>query len=605
MRVCFESFRVLTTAIIFVSLNLSFAGLAAGNDIVATEDVVAGSSVFVFRGSKKRPQEAGAASGRSGGIKRSYQAKVKGQVSQAQNRKAAQAKARKEALAKARAKERLARLKLSNNLAEAGETKLETGDIDGAIKDFRASLNANPKNADASAGLSDALTVKGIQASDAGNSDEAVTLLNEAAKRDPKNAIAFLKLGEIHGAGGRKELAAVNYEKAITIDPELSTAYLPAALAYGELGQHEKAEALFVKAEAADPTNVDILIARAQFLSDRGKAAEAVALIDKAAAAEPANPAVHYVRGLALTRSGQAPAAIEAFKRAGQLDAGFAAAWIELGVLYYNAGDYRSALTAYLSAVRVDGNNAKLRYQLASTYRQLERYPEANVEYAIAAKTITDDPNLYSEWGYCLGKASQWENATARLEKAKEISPTAEDESNVGWAYYNGAQADKAAKNDAAANEKLEKGKQSLESAVQKDPNLDAAHMNLGSTYNSLGEHDKAVIALNEAVRLHNDWAIALNQLGLAYRGSNNLPLALAQFNRVVALDGNNVSGLFNLGSTQHAAGDKKGAKATQARLKKIRPDLADQLGNIIAGKAIEFGTQKLKQKLRIPGFPY
>ena len=129
--------------------------------------------------------------------------------------------------------------------------------------------------------------------------------------------------------------------------------------------------------------------------------------------------------------------------------------------------------------------------------------------------------------------------------------------------------------------------------------------MNLGSTQNSLGEHDQAVVSLNQAVKLHSDWVIAMNQLGLAYRGTNNLSLALAQFNRVVILDGNNVAGLFNLGSTQHASGDTKGAKKTQDRLKKLRPDLANLLGSVIANKVIDMGTQKIKEKIRLPGIPF
>ena len=185
------------------------------------------------------------------------------------------------------------------------------------------------------------------------------------------------------------------------------------------------------------------------------------------------------------------------------------------------------------------------------------------------------------------------------------MSPTAVDEANVGWGYYNAAQADKQAKNDDAATAKLQKSKEHSTKAVEKDPKLDAAYVNLGSAHNSLGEHDQAVVALDKAVQIHSDWAIALNQLGVAHRGLGNMTMALTQFNRVVTIDGNNVMGLFNLGSAQHATGDKKGAKQTQARLKKLNPALADELGSIIAGKLIDAGKQKIREKIRIPGIPF
>lgn len=598
--------KIFFSFLAFVSISFNGVPVVLAGDIVATEDVVAGSSVFVFRDSSKRPQErAGGSIGLGGNRKKSYREKVNTQIAAARKKKADAAKARAAAVAAARKKERLAKLKLSNTLAASAETKMGSGDVAGAIVDYRSSLKANPKNAESLSGLSEALTASGLQTAGEDNNEAAVPLFDEAVKLDPKNEVAFTKLGEIHDARGRNALAITNYEKALAIDPEMSSLYLPVALAYVEAGNAAKADVYLTKAEASGASGTDAKMARGVLLYKQNKNAEALAVFDQIAAAEPQNGAVQYQRAVLFDKLGQPDKAVDTFKKATQIDPGYAPAWFDLGVIYYNKGDYKNALNAYQSAVKADNSNARAHANLASTYRQLERFAEANAEYKIAAETIKDDPNLYSEWGYCLGKTAEWDKATARLETAKGLSPTAEEESNVGWAYYNSAQADKAAKNDAAAKEKLEKGRLSLQTAVQKDPNLDAAHMNLGSTYNSLGEHDKAVISLNEAVRLHNDWVIALNQLGLAYRGTNNVSMALNSFNRVVVLDGNNVSGLFGLGSAQYASGDKNGAKKTQAKLKKIRPDLADQLGSIIAGKAIEYGTQKLKEKIRIPGFPF
>ncbi len=602
----FRITKVIIAIITITSLNLSGMSSVYANDIVASEDVVTGSSVFVFRESRRRPQEsAGTSSQSRAGRSSSHQARVNAQIAASRKKKADAAKARQAAIAQARARERLAKLKLSNTLAAAAEKQMEAGDVAGATVNYRNSLKANPKNAEALAGLSEALTVTGIQTAGENYAPSAIPLFEESVKLDPKNAIAFAKLGEIHDAHGRNALAITNYEKALAIDPELSSLFLPVALAHMEAGDTVKAGEYLSKAEAAGTDGTDARYARGVLFARENKFSEALAIFDQLAAVEPNNAALHSQRGSALVKLGQTQKAIEAFRRVTQLEPGNASAWFELGVIYYNTGDFSNAATAYQASIKADPSNARAHANLANSYRQMERYHEAIAAYKIAAETIKDDPNLYSEWGYCLGKVAEWDRAAAQLETASKVGGSAADDSNVGWAYYNAAQKDKAAKNDAAAKEKLEKGRTVLESSVQKDPNLDAGHLNLGSTYNSLGEHEKAVIALNEAIRLHNDWVIALNQLGLAYRGSNNLSMAMAQFNRAVVLDGNNVSGLFNLGSVQFASGDKKGAQRTQARLKKIRPDLADQLGSIIAGKAIDIGTQKLRQKVRIPGIRY
>src|SRR6185369_15339551 len=90
-------------------------------------------------------------------------------------------------------------------------------------------------------------------------------------------------------------------------------------------------------------------------------------------------------------------------------------------------------------------------------------------------------------------------------------------------------------------------GRAFLEKAVQEDPKLDAAYLNLGSTYNGLGEFQLAVSVLNVALGIRPNWVVAINQLGTGYRGAGDLASAIAQFQRATTLDTNNVLGLFSL----------------------------------------------------------
>ena len=600
--------KVFLSVLTLLSLNL--AGLtvpARATDLVPSDDLSGGASVFVFRESRKKPQEKGAYSGsRSAGAGgRARRDRVKSQIAANRRKKAAAAKARQTQLARARARERNAKLKLSNTLTARAETLLEKGDIDAATTNFREALKANPKNADASTGLSEALTAKGIETAGENQNAAAVPFLEEAVKLNSRNDIAYAKLGEIHDAAGRNEIALTNYEKALAIDPEFTSLYLPVGLAYVESGDVTKADNYLAKAEAAGLAGSEAKFARAELLSKQNKNPEAIAAFDSIIQVEPQNAEAYYQRGVVYGRMNDAEKSVASYKEAVRVDPAMAAAWFDLGVTYYNAGDYKNALAAYKEVVRIDSGNAHAHANLASVYRQLEQYPEANAEYKQAEVGIKNNPDLYSEWGFCLGKTNEWDKAVARLETAEDLSPTPVDRTNVGWGYYNAAQADKAAKNEVAADAKLEKGKESLQLAVKEDPNFDAAYMNLGATHNQLGEHEEAVAALDKAVTLRSDWVIALNQLGMAYRGTNNLSMALTQFNRVVTIDGNNVMGLFNLGSAQYANGDKKDAKKTQARLKKLNPALADQLGNIIAGALIDEGKRQIRNKIRIPGLPF
>lgn len=609
----FRSSRSLSALFSFVSiLSVTFSGLAVNvraNDLVPEDDLSGGASVFVFRGSRKKPQERGAvrsfsAGGSVAGLRRE---RVRSQVVSSRKRRADAAKARAAAAARARARERNAKLKLSNTLTAQAEKQLESGNITGATVNFREALKANPKNADAKLGLSEALTATGIEAAGESLNEAAIKYLDEAVTLDPNNAAAYAKLGEIHESKGRNNEAIANYEKAIKADPEMTALYLPLGLAYAQAGKIVEAETYLNKASAAGFDSSEARMARAQILLKQDRTNEALAAYDAILKDEPQNGLAYYQRATVYGKMDQPDKAVASYREAVKYDPMLAGAWFDLGVIYYNQGKYTDALPAYQQVVKLEPENFKAQANLASTYRQLERYAEANAAYKAAEPGYKNDPDLYSEWGYCLGKTNEWDKSVARLNTARELSPDPVDNNNSGWGYYNAARWDKQNKRDTDATAKLQLGKMYLETAVKQDPKLDAAHLNLGATRNSLGDFQGAVAALNTALSLRSDWVIALNQLGLAYRGSNDLANALVQFQRVSALDANNAFGLVNLGQVYHLTGNKKEAKKVQDRLKKINPALANELSSFFSGKAVvDDARRKIESKVpRVPRIPY
>lgn len=592
-------------SIFSVLFSALLPGSVRANDIVPTDDLVGGASVFVFRGSSKRAQEsAGTARGfRAGfGGAGSSRARIAGQIAVSRKRKADAAKARAAELARIRAREKNARLKQSNTLTARAETQMANGDINGAITNFRAAIKLNAKNADASSGLSEALTAKGIQNAGENYNEAALALFDEAVKLDQKNGIAFTKMGEIHDAKGRNAQAIVNYEKALAIDPTITSILLPLGLAHAEAKNYVEAEAYLSKAEEAGLASSEARLARADIFTKQGRGQEAIALLDKIIASEPSNVAALYLRASALDKMGQANPAFVGYQKVLQLDPNFGLAWFDLGVAYYNRGEYLKALDAYQNATRIDPANYQAQANLASTFRQLERYAEANAAYKAAEPGNLTNADHYSEWGFCLGKTNEWDKAVIRLNRARELSPNAVDNTNLSWAYYNAARLDQKNKNEAAAKEKFELSRQYSQTAVQQDPKLDAAYMNLGSTSNALGDHQGAVNALNTAVSLRPNWVLAMNQLGLGYRGLGNLTAAINAFKQVSQLDSRNVFGLYNLGEVYHLTGKKKEAKQVADALKKIDPAFAGRLNDVLSGKiAIDAAKNQIQKQIKIP----
>ena len=405
------------------------------------------------------------------------------------------------------------------------------------------------------------------------NKESAIPYFEEAAKYDKQNDVAYAKMGAIYDANGKNDKAVANYEKAVSINPEYSMLYAPLGLAYIDAGEIQKAGETLQKSDAAGVDNVESRFLKGVLLYKQNENEQALAAFDRTLQLDDRNTEAQYYRGLTYDRLGQQDQAIAAYKQTLNIAPTYTAASFNLGVDYYNAGDYPDAAVAYQQTIQNDPDNAQAHANLASTYRQMERFKDANAEYKTASTGIKD-PDLYSEWGYCLGKTDEWDKSVARLETAKEMSPTAIDNSNVGWAYYNKGNTEAVAKNDEAAKKDYAAAKPYLETAVQQDPKLDAAYLNLGSTHNALGEFQIAVNVLQTALSLRPNWIIASNQLGLGYRGMNDLVNAVATFRRVVDLDGRNTFGLYNLGEAYNASGNKKEAKKVNDRLKKIDPAL-------------------------------
>ena len=607
----FRSRRYLS---LFLSLSAFFSILpnqrtVSAQDLVATENVTGGSSVFVFRESRKKPQARGAggrigvgeATGGGGGAG----AGAKGRSSRSNAQIAAAAQKRRAAAAKKRAAIAAANRKaaLSNTLTAKAEGFLDNNQTDLAITNYRAALVQNPKNTRAADGLSNALTAKGIEVAGDTNNEEAVPYFTEAVKYDKANDVAYAKMGAVYDANGKNDKAIVNYEKAVTINPEYSLLYAPLGLAYVDTGDIAKAETALTKSDAAGVDNVEARFLKGVLLYKQNRNEEALAAFDRTLQLDKGYAQAQYYRGQVFDRMEKQDKAIAAYKSTLEITPTYTPASFDLGVDYYNAGDYNNAALAYEQTVKNDPTNYQAHANLASTYRQLERFADANAEYKIASTGIKT-PDLYSEWGYCLGKTNDWDKSVARLETAKEMSPTAIDDSNVGWAYYNAGNEQAVAKNKPAADKDYAMAKTHLETAVQKDPKLDAAYLNLGSTHNALGEFQLAVSILQTALGLHSGWAIASNQLGVGYRGMGDLVNAVATFKHVVDLDGRNTFGLYGLGEAYNASGNKKDAKKVNDKLKKIDPNLASRLDNVIAGTVVDAATQQIKQQVKIPKIP-
>lgn len=597
-------------------------------DIVESDDISGGSSVFVFRQSRKAPVQKLAS--------RNFMARS--QVQKTTSRKAIREEIARVIPPKRKppTQERvdvkqnnaLTKVQLSEQVAKIGQANLEAKNYDEAVKAFRSALIHNPKNVNAKLGLSEALVAKGDMAADGGNADAALASYQEAKTLDPANAAAAAGIGGVYESQNKTDLALQSYEEAVKLNPNLKEIYAPLGAIYYEKGEIAKADNYLSKAAPNEQTQY--LIGMIRYKQNRDE--EAAAALKKSLEIKPSAEA-HYYLGEVYDRMNITNESIAEYNEAIKLDPNYAEAYFDLGAAYYNRGRYEEAATTLEKAVTKNNNSPEANqirsngYEtLGDAYRQLKKYKEAEGNYNIAIALIdrinrrTQDPkgvaDLYSKQGFVQGRLLKWGAAINSLESATKSSPDAYDYTNLGWAYYNAAQQDKSFKREADAKNKLAQGKAVLQKAAAMNVNNAGTYMNLGLTQNDLGEYSEAAASFEKCLQLRSNWVLALNELGFAQRYLNKLDDAVSNFRRATELNNRYYPAFYNLAEAEFRRGNKKEAKKAQEAMLKIDPNskylqnLSKRLDVIFTGAILTNPAQQLENKVKgkipkIPGLPY
>lgn len=234
-----------------------------------------------------------------------------------------------------------------------GEIALAESKNDDAEKAFRRVIELNPQpnsqNARAHSGLAEILyaankhteaiaeakaaivagddraatfTLLGVALTITNKFDEALSALDEAVKREPKNAAALLYRAEVFIAKNKPNEAAADLRAALVIKPDTQTKLRLAGL-LAQAKQFDAAVVLFQEVVNAEPENSqasnDARTGLTAALIDSGKAADAVAHLEQLIKAEP-NRAVLRAQLAELLLPKQPEKALEQYRAAAELD---------------------------------------------------------------------------------------------------------------------------------------------------------------------------------------------------------------------------------------------------------------------------------------------
>ena len=135
----------------------------------------------------------------------------------------------------------------------------------------------------------------------AGNYDQAITILQQAAQVEPTQDVIWANLGEAQRGAKKYPDAIESYQKAIALKPTSGPYHSALADALAKSGQTDKGVAEWATAVQNDPANAGAYyFNEGAVLTNTGKVDEAIAAFDKALQADPTRADAYYWKGIDL-----------------------------------------------------------------------------------------------------------------------------------------------------------------------------------------------------------------------------------------------------------------------------------------------------------------
>jgi len=296
---------------------------------------------------------------------------------------------------------------------DAAWALLAKGQRPQAIRLLSDIIKTNPRDADARLLLGSVLQEEGDRA-------ESIAQLTEAVRLRPRSAEAQNALGEAFNAFGDAKAARGPFEKAVALDPRFAQAHVNLGLVLQQAGEPDPAavhldraiELLGRKPDAAYPHYL-----RAKVWTAQGEVPKAAAHLQEAVALRPDFAEAWSDLGDACKTLLDDAGALAAFERAVALAPDDAVAQTRLGSQYLDRGKAHLAVAHLQEAARLDPQNQSTLYSLQRALREDGQVAQADAIKQKLAELLRDkdknDQNMLA--------GIELNNQGANLEKAGDL----------------------------------------------------------------------------------------------------------------------------------------------------------------------------------------
>ena len=221
---------------------------------------------------------------------------------------------------------------------------------------------------------------------------DALPVLQDVLREDPKNAFATLVLGSAYMGMEQYTRAVQQYQRYLQLVPTSAYAHQWIAICHIRLGQQDEALKEADAALAIDPRFSDARVLRAGILASRGQYDQAIAELQQAVTLDPAKPMIRLDLAKVLDEAGRADDAQREFETILKTQPDYAPAMTGLAALFAKRGRYDDAEKLLRRSLTLAPAQDDGRFNLARVLEQQGRRNEAIAEY----RKLVDAPTTSS-----------------------------------------------------------------------------------------------------------------------------------------------------------------------------------------------------------------
>jgi protein O-GlcNAc transferase len=292
----------------------------------------------------------------------------------------------------------------------------KSGQLYKAEEIYKRILEVNPNH-------SETLNLLGVIASQSGNNDIAVKLINKAIQYNPGNPIYYYHLGIILKDQGKLIEAKNSFQKSLEIKPDYVESHNNIGVVFIELGELSKALTCFQKALEIKPEYAEAHFNLGTVFKRQDKQAEAISSFQKALEINPNYTEAYNNLGAMFKEQGDFGEAILCFQKVLEINPEYVDAYNNMGAVFIDMDELTKAFTCFQKALRIKPEHPEAHYNLGIVFNSQNKRAEAIFCFQKALEIKPEYAEAYHNLGNVFIDLGRLTEALSSYQKALEIEP--------------------------------------------------------------------------------------------------------------------------------------------------------------------------------------